>query len=233
MPRTLVIFDGDDTLWLVEHLYDEARGAAAQIVTHAGLNASEWEALQRRIDVENVVRFGVRAERFPTSCVEAYRQVAVKAEAAVLPDVVGRIWKAAASVYERQATPVQDVDSVLNALRPDCTLVLLTKGEDWVQRKRLADAGLEGRFDHVAITPAKYTAEFVRLLKRFNTDAQSAWSVGNSLASDINPALAIGMSAVWIDAHVWEHERRETTPVEGRLFVAERLSAVPKVILAR
>ncbi|MEY2474030.1 MAG: hypothetical protein QOK28_3359 [Actinomycetota bacterium] len=31
-----VIFDGDDTLWLTEHLYDEARGQARDLVERAG-----------------------------------------------------------------------------------------------------------------------------------------------------------------------------------------------------
>ena len=170
MPSLLVIFDGDDTLWLVEHLYDEAREAAARIVTEEGFEPSAWEALERRIDVQNVVRFGVSAKRFPTSCVEAYRQLAAEAGRAVVPDVAHRIWKAAASVFERQAAPVHDVDAVLEDLRLDCTLVLLTKGERWVQRKRIADARVEDKFDHVVITPTKGSEEFVDLLIRFRTE---------------------------------------------------------------
>ena len=72
----MVIFDGDDTLWSTEPLYDDARAAAAEIVERAGLDAGEWERLERDIDVQNVQRFGLSSERFPTSCVEAYQTLA-------------------------------------------------------------------------------------------------------------------------------------------------------------
>ncbi|MEO8907547.1 MAG: hypothetical protein ABI310_05655, partial [Microbacteriaceae bacterium] len=48
-----VIFDGDDTLWLTEALYDDARASARAVVEHAGLNGTEWERLQRIRDLYN------------------------------------------------------------------------------------------------------------------------------------------------------------------------------------
>ena len=54
---------------------------------------------------------------------------------------------------------------------------------------------------------AHSTARFWRTAAR--SDAGSAWSVGNSLASDINTALSCEIQAIWIDAPVWEFERRE------------------------
>src|SRR4051812_19023858 len=67
-----VIFDGDDTLWLTESLYDEARRRAREVVERAGIDGSEWERIQRERDISNVELFGHNAERFPTSCVEAF-----------------------------------------------------------------------------------------------------------------------------------------------------------------
>lgn len=228
--RPLVVLDGDDTLWLVEHLYDEAREAAAEVVAE-GLDGLAWDELERRIDVQNVVRFGVRAGRFPKSCVEAYVQIASESGGTPMPAVAERVRAAASSVYSRRATPVEDVDVVLGTLRPECTLVLLTKGEEWVQRKRITEAGLANSFEYIAITSTKDGVQFLELLTRFEADPRDSWSVGNSLASDINPALRLDMNGIWIEAHVWEHERRETTPAEGRLFIVEELSAVPGIIL--
>jgi len=72
VKRGLVVFDGDDTLWFVEPLYDDARARAAVIVAEAGLDAARWKSLQRRIDLLAVRRYGVTAQRFPQSCVKAY-----------------------------------------------------------------------------------------------------------------------------------------------------------------
>lgn len=67
-----IIFDGDDTLWHTERLYDDARQRARSIVEASGLDGQKWEKLERQIDVTNVERLGHSIERFPASCIEAY-----------------------------------------------------------------------------------------------------------------------------------------------------------------
>ena len=63
-----IIFDGDDTLWLTEYLYDDARREARTIVEGLGLNGARWEELAQRLDQQNVAVFGFSPQRFPTSC---------------------------------------------------------------------------------------------------------------------------------------------------------------------
>jgi phosphoglycolate phosphatase-like HAD superfamily hydrolase len=84
-----IVFDGDDTLWWTEPLYDEARQAARAIVEQGGLDGAAWDALQRQLDVENVARLGYTRNRFPTSC--------------------ARLWiDAHAWEYERGSEPVDE-----------------------------------------------------------------------------------------------------------------------------
>ena len=54
------------------------------------------------------------------------------------------------------------------------------------------------------------------------------WSVGNGLPGDINPALRMHMNAIWVPAHIWGHEKRETEAHqgEGNLFHATKLSEI-------
>ncbi|PYR76138.1 MAG: hypothetical protein DMF87_18855, partial [Acidobacteria bacterium] len=63
----MVVFDGDDTLWTTEPLYDEARQRARREVAAAGVDGAEWERLERATDVKNVTVMGFSVERFPTS----------------------------------------------------------------------------------------------------------------------------------------------------------------------
>src|ERR1700722_1035885 len=70
-----VVFDGDDTLWSTEQLYDEARSRARRIVSDAGIDGAAWEERERQIDVRNVAKFGFSTTRFPTSCVQAYEEL--------------------------------------------------------------------------------------------------------------------------------------------------------------
>jgi len=221
------VLDGDDTLWFVEVLYDRARASVANYVTRHNLNAERWDRLQRSIDVQNVARFGLSKERFPTSCIEAFEQISAEFGFAVTQQMRRDIYRIAASVFETRAELAPHAEEVLERLHSFADLVLLTKGDETIQRKRIADSGLAHLFSEVYIVEDKSEKSFFDVLHAADVHPADAWSVGNSLASDVNPALWLGMSAIWIDAHVWEHERRETEAADGRLF---RATALPEIV---
>jgi putative hydrolase of the HAD superfamily len=231
MDRPLAIFDGDDTLWFVEPLYDKARSQAGRLVAAAGLDPLTWEVVEREIDVRNVEILGVSPARFPTSCVEAYRQLAEQSDRHPDPSVEERIRGAAEQVFRWAATPADGIPGILDELRFHFTLVLLTKGDPVVQRKRVDDSGVASKFDEIRICPEKSERQFRDVLADHDAEPTSAWSIGNSLASDVNPALRIGMRAIWVDAHVWEYERRELDPVHESLISAPNLSVAVDVLL--
>ncbi len=98
-----VLFDGDDTLWMTEPLYDAARDRAAAIVARAGLDAARWTELQHEIDRRNVARHGLTKDRFPASSVEALRQLAAADAETVDERLTASVRAAAASVFEATA----------------------------------------------------------------------------------------------------------------------------------
>lgn len=63
----LLIFDGDDTLWSTEPLYDEARQAARRLVEANGLDGARWEAAER---ARNVAVHGMSASRCRPKAIE-------------------------------------------------------------------------------------------------------------------------------------------------------------------
>src|SRR6266516_3259657 len=112
-----IVFDGDDTLWRTEPLYDDARQRARDLVEAAGFNGAEWEELERLVDVENVRRMGHTLARFPTSCLEAYRQLCAKhgeTEDAMLAE---SILAAARTAFEQPAPLMPHARETLIALR--------------------------------------------------------------------------------------------------------------------
>jgi putative hydrolase of the HAD superfamily len=226
----VVIFDGDDTLWETESLYDHARSDAAKIVQTAGLPADLWEDIERKLDVANVARFGLSKLRFPTSCVEAYRRVAALSMTATSDVVERRIQAAARSVFQASAPTVPGARRVLAAVRRHYRTVLLTQGEPEVQRHRVATSGLTDLFDVVEIVDSKQPAVFAATLAAMAAEPSASWMVGNSVRSDVNPAVASGMNVIWVDAHVWEHERSCYLVNSDAVHIAETLDAVPGII---
>jgi putative hydrolase of the HAD superfamily len=203
-----IVFDGDDTLWWTEPLYDRAREEARLIVEAAGLDGEEWERLERNLDVENVQRLGHTVDRFPTSCVEAYEQLAARGGELPDPAVTKQVWKAASAAFEQVAPTVEGARPVLERLRrKGVRLALLTKGDRAVQERRIAQSGLADLFEVVEIVDEKTAEDFVHILDELHVGRTEAMSVGNSVRSDVLPAGEAGLQPIWIDAHVWEYER--------------------------
>lgn len=203
-----IVFDGDDTLWHTEWLYDDARQRAREILEAAGLDGARWEARERLIDVENVARFGHGPERFPTSCVEAYEEICATTGRPLDEDVKAAIHAAAQAVFTRRAPLVEGAQETLATLRSrGVRLALLTKGDRAIQRSRIEQSGLGPMFDLIEIVEEKTPESIVEVLKRLGVPPAASLSVGNSVRSDVLPSIAAGVTPVWVDAHVWEYER--------------------------
>jgi len=230
--RHLLVFDGDDTLWETEPLYDIARVEAGLVAAGAGIDPAEFDEVQRSIDLENVGRLGLSADRFPRSSVQAYERLAATIGRRIDDSLRRRIWAAAASVFERPAPLLPGAKSVLSVLAPSHVLALVTKGDVAVQRRRVEQSGLTQFFRTVQIVDTKSVKTFTALASELGSRPEDSWSIGNSLPSDIEPALAAGYSGIWVDAHVWEHERRahQVELDQPHLFVASSLLDVPDIV---
>jgi putative hydrolase of the HAD superfamily len=225
------IFDGDDTLWRTEVLYDRAREASREIVSTHGVDPDQWEVRQRVIDVENVAEYGFSSARFPASCLQAFREVWIAAGREVDEDVERKIVYAAQSVFRQNPELIPHVTSVLQTLRDrGVHLALLTKGDLRVQTDRIQQSGLASFFDLIKIVPEKTTNTIRSMLNDLNVRASNAWAIGNSLRSDILPAVELGVRGIWIDAPVWEYERNEGAPAEASIFKATDLRDILHII---
>ncbi len=105
--------------------------------------------------------------------------------------------------------PSRVCQTVLEKLAPSFRLVLLTKGEYELQNRRIAESGLRGVFERAMIVDHKDAGAFRQLVAELKVNPRLAWSVGDSLRSDIRPALAAGLRAVWV------HKKR-VDPMKGR-----------------
>lgn len=226
-----IIFDGDDTLWLTERLYDDARQRARQIVERTGLDGSEWERVERRLDVANVERLGHSIERFPTSCVQAYAALCADLGRPVDPVVQMDILHAARQVFEDDAPLVPNAHRVLVSLaNHGFRLGLLTKGDPQVQQRRIDRSGLRDLFDDIRVVDSKTGTEIALMVDRLGVPPAQVLSVGNSIRSDVFPSLAAGVQPIWVDAHVWEYEKDHPGLPDG-VLEAHDLSDVLRLVI--
>ncbi len=115
------------------------------------------------------------------------------------------------------------VAATLAYLKPRHRLFLLTKGNAEEQSAKLAASGLEGFFHGCEIVAEKDASTYNGLVERHGWSRPEVWMVGNSPRSDVNPALAAGLNAVFIPSQVtWDYENEEIRSGSGRLLELER-----------
>jgi putative hydrolase of the HAD superfamily len=203
-----IIFDGDDTLWATQELYDEAKERFFALLEKLGHNRESTGAKFTEIDVANVRRFGLSRARFPTSMQETYEFFCRATGAHSDAGVAARAVALGNSVFDMPPRAHPDVIGTLQRLRGQAyRLLLFTAGDEDVQLRRIEQTSLRPYFDAVRITPLKTPEAWTELVRSEGLCVARTWSVGNSLRSDINPALDIGMRCVLIAAKTWEYER--------------------------
>jgi len=224
-----VIFDGDDTLWQTMPLYNSAKAEFRRLMSKQSFDPvyalNEFE----KIDIRNVDRLGFSQKRLPTSLVETYRLLCRETGRVPLKHVETRLCQIADSVFSKRATLIRGAADTLQALS-DFRLILLTKGERSIQQRRVEESGLKNFFTAVHIVPIKQEAEFEKLIIEERINKLMSWSVGDSLRSDVKPALAAGLSAIWIPTPTWSYESTATPFKHKRLYICRAITEVPSVI---
>ncbi len=104
----------------------------------------------------------------------------------------------------KRHTPYPDAAEVLEDLRADFKLAMLTNGASDVQWTKLRGSGLEPYFDEVLVTGDIGVGKpdpkpFEVLLGRLGVEAKEAAMVGNSLTSDVQGARNAGVKSVWLN----------------------------------
>ena len=113
------------------------------------------------------------------------------------------------------------VDATLSQLREHHRLILVTKGNTVEQTDKLERSGLRPLFSAVEVLAEKNPAAYRDVALRYKCDPTSTWMIGNSPKSDINPALAAGLNAVFIPhdfTWVLEHESIDRPTTDLRLL---------------
>jgi putative hydrolase of the HAD superfamily len=99
---------------------------------------------------------------------------------------------------------------------------LFTKGHPEEQKLKIDRSGLGVWFGHTAIVREKDASAYGGLVRERGLDPARTWMIGNSPKSDVNPALAAGLNAVFVPhARTWHLEKTTLSNGPGRLITVE------------
>jgi putative hydrolase of the HAD superfamily len=211
--RFYLIMDADDTLWENNIYFEQAIHAFVTFLDHSRLSREEVRAVLD--EVERLMGYG--SVNFTKSLVETYRRLAEKDQQ---EEDIEQVRRFGEQIRTQPLQLLEGVRETLDYLSPRHDLFLLTKGDSEEQKLKVERSGIEEYFKHVVIVPEKDVTTYHRVVNELQIDPQRAWMVGNSPRSDINPALAAGLNAVYIPhPHTWHLEHEEVQLAgEGRLL---------------
>lgn len=202
-----IVFDADDTLWdcqghferVMRQLYDMLDRWSTKEMSKRELYATERK---------NMPMLGYGTKAFTLSVMEtALRVSEYQLPARELAWLQERCY----GLLNLPATPLPEVEPTLRTLQEEgWHMAVFTKGELLDQENKLRRSGLGQYFEHVEITSDKGQDEFRALCRKLDVEPSRMLMVGNSLKSDIAPALAIGAWGIYIPFHItWELEHAE------------------------
>ncbi|NPV89401.1 MAG: HAD family hydrolase [Firmicutes bacterium] len=227
----VIIFDFDDTLVETTGVFNIARADFCRRMHDLGISIPGLEHLVDELDVKNVKEAGYFAAHcFPTALREAYEHCCrvnrIQVQDHIRSEVEGLGW----SVFHQKPSTIDHAHNVLEHLQKHYPLVLLTKGEQDFQKRRIEESGLKGYFSETIIVGDKNRELFQGLIQSLKVIPADSWSVGNSVKSDINPALQAGFKAIHFAGTTWHYEYAE--PI-GSHHKADSLLEVKEIILGK
>jgi putative hydrolase of the HAD superfamily len=224
---TTIGFDADDTLWHNERLFrmTEERFAAllADHVDPQDLASRLLEAERR-----NLALYGFGIKGFVLSMIETAIEVS---DGAVPASSIRAIMEFGRDMLAHPIETLPRAEETLERLSGDFRLVLVTKGDLFDQERKLAQSGLGDFFDAVEIVSDKTSETYARVFARHGDGPEHAMMVGNSLKSDVLPALAAGSWGVHVPHDLtWAIEHAEPPTGEPRFRKVADLGGLAAVV---
>lgn len=217
-----LIFDADDTLWENNVLFDAAIEDFIAWLDHPTLDPLAVRQILLDVERANAVAHGYGSKVFLRSLHDCFERLAERPVDAVDVESIARLTVRLAN-HEVELMP--DVSATLDVLGHRHDLLLLTKGDPDEQQRKIDASGLGHHFRRTVIVPEKEPAVYRALARDEGLAPEATWMIGNSIKSDVNPALAVGFGAVFIPhANTWALEHAELTAGAPRLLQIDRFA---------
>jgi len=198
-----LLVDADDTLWENNIYFEQAVHEFTRFLNHSSLAPDEVRAVLNEVERD----MGYGSINFTRSLLETYHRLT---EHAITDEELAQVRAFGSTIARHPIELMSGVQETLNYLSPRHQLILLTKGDEEEQKLKVENSGLAAHFVSILIVHEKDQTTYHQLVHEMDLDPGRTWMIGNSPRSDINPALAAGLNAVFIPhPHTWLLEIQE------------------------
>jgi putative hydrolase of the HAD superfamily len=224
---TTIGFDADDTLWQNQQFYDFTEIEFANLLSDHGDHAQISSHLLE-VERRNLQFYGFGIKGFTLSMIDTALEVTGgNVSSKTIADIL-------ALGKEMTVHPVETLPHVhdtLEALAGRYKIILITKGDLFDQERKLAASGLGDFFNAVEIVSDKKPHIYERIFARHGEGAKHAMMIGNSMKSDVIPALEAGSWGVFVPhERSWAMEHADAPTAHPRFREVETLKHVPDLL---
>ncbi|MFV1441100.1 HAD family hydrolase [Phaeobacter sp. JH20_36] len=228
---TTIGFDADDTLWHNERFFRITQDRFAELLMDHVPDDLDSQALGERLlaaEKQNLGRYGYGVKGFTLSMIETAIDVT---EAQVPACVIQELITAGQMMLSYPIELLENARTAVEALADSHRVVLVTKGDLLDQERKLAQSGLGDLFDGVEIVSEKTPQIYADIFLRHGDGAERAMMVGNSMRSDVVPAIEAGGWGTYVPhGLIWEVEFAPAPTHSPRYTEIADLGALPALV---
>jgi len=221
----ILLIDADDTLWENNIYFERAIANFISFLNHHEYTPRQVREVLNDVERTNVAKHGYGLQSFAHALVETFERLSVEPLTPALHETIRGF---AHTIAEHPVEIISGVPETLNYLAGRHRLILMTKGNFTEQTGKVERSGLKSHFAAVEVVAEKNPGVYQEVVAKYGLTRDVTWMVGNSPKSDVNPALAAGLNAVFVphdQTWVLEHEElAQPGDGSGRLLVLERFA---------
>lgn len=212
--KKLLIFDLDDTLIYTHNVYLQVTAEVIDRMEELGIIDENLYYTLDSFDQETVEEDGCfKQDAFPRAVHKTYDFYCQKLNLEYDEEVAAELNEIAWEINSLKYELVEGAKDLLDVLaeNPDNEMVLLTRGDDEIQNKKIKDNGLQNYFDETIVVPSKTNRTYEDIIAKYGFTSKNTWIIGNSIRSEIIPANSIGANAILVSVtDCWDYENVET-----------------------
>jgi len=216
--QTLLI-DADDTLWENNIYFERAIARFISFLNHHEFSPEQVREVLNDVERECIVTHGYGLHSFAHALVRTFERLSPRP---VTPEMQGQVRGFTNSIENHAIEFLPQVPETLEYLRERHRLILVTKGAPAEQMGKVERSGISQYFEATEVVAEKNAAVYAHIVEQFGLECHGTWMVGNSPKSDINPAMAAGLHAVFVphgDTWILEHEELNPAPPNQNLLI--------------
>jgi putative hydrolase of the HAD superfamily len=223
--QTLLI-DADDTLWENNIYFERAIANFISFLNHHEYSPEQVREVLNDVERECIITHGYGLHSFAHALVQTFERISVEPLTAALHETISGF---AHTIAEHPMEIIRGVPETLQYLSERHHLIMMTKGAFAEQTGKVERSGLKDYFAAIEIVAEKDVGVYQDIISKYDLPTDSTWMVGNSPKSDINPALAAGINAVFVPhGNTWilEHDEVAEAKPPSKLLVVETFAGL-------